>query len=122
MGTVLNQSPNLLSAQRDSRNPSTLVGTGLTGRQAISRSSQHVKSAFKSSTGVLRWRPNAPGQGNRLDVSTLAHSAIPQPQGLFNPDNDKDACGVGFVGELSKRASRKCVTDALKMLARMTHR
>ncbi|KIZ01899.1 glutamate synthase (NADPH/NADH) [Monoraphidium neglectum] len=30
--------------------------------------------------------------------------------------------GVGFVGELSKQPSRRCVTDALKMLERMTHR
>jgi glutamate synthase domain-containing protein 1 len=29
---------------------------------------------------------------------------------------------VGFVGELSKKESRRTVTDALKMLARMTHR
>lgn len=25
------------------------------------------------------------------------HSAVPEAQGLFNPENDKDACGVGFV-------------------------
>jgi len=30
--------------------------------------------------------------------------------------------GVGFVGELSKQPSRRCVTDALKMLDRMSHR
>lgn len=29
---------------------------------------------------------------------------------------------MGFVGELSKLATRKCVTDALDMLVRMTHR
>jgi glutamate synthase (NADPH/NADH) len=39
--------------------------------------------------------------------------------GLFNPENDKDACGVGFVGELSKRPTRACVKDALEMLVRM---
>lgn len=39
--------------------------------------------------------------------------------GLFNPDNDKDACGVGFVGELSKKPTRSCVKDALEMLVRM---
>ena len=25
------------------------------------------------------------------------HSAVPEAQGLFNPENDKDSCGVGFV-------------------------
>lgn len=51
-----------------------------------------------------------------------SHSAIPQARGLFNPENDKDACGVGFVAELSKKPSRSAVTDALEMLVRMTHR
>lgn len=50
------------------------------------------------------------------------HSDIPEAQGLFNPENDKDACGVGFVAELSKEPSRKTVSDALEMLVRMTHR
>ena len=50
------------------------------------------------------------------------HSDVPESQGLFNPDNDKDACGVGFVAELSKVPNRKTVTDALEMLVRMTHR
>jgi glutamate synthase (NADPH/NADH) len=36
------------------------------------------------------------------------HSAIPEAQGLFNPDNDKDACGVGFVaGALSAEPLRR---------------
>ncbi len=34
------------------------------------------------------------------------HSAVPEAQGLFNPENDKDACGVGFVaGELVRAAA-----------------
>lgn len=70
-----------------------------------------------------RWVPIGPGRGLRLlDVSTCAHSAIPPAQGLFDPANDKDSCGVGFVGELSKNPSRKCVKDALQMLVRMSHR
>lgn len=45
-----------------------------------------------------------------------------QKQGLFNPENDRDACGVGFVGELDKAPTRQNVTQALKMLVRMSHR
>jgi len=44
------------------------------------------------------------------------------PQGLFDPSNDRDACGVGFVGELDKSPTRQNVTQALEMLIRMTHR
>jgi len=37
-------------------------------------------------------------------TSANAFSAIPEAKGLFNPENDKDACGVGFVAQLSKGA------------------
>ena len=48
---------------------------------------------------TLQWRPgHAPGQSNRLQVLSMAHSAIPEARGLFDPANDKDACGVGFIG------------------------
>jgi hypothetical protein len=50
------------------------------------------------------------------------HSDVPEAKGLFNPENDKDACGVGFVADLSKEHSRKTVSDALEMLVRMKHR
>lgn len=56
------------------------------------------------------------------NVATAAHSAIPQAAGLFNPENDRDACGVGFVGELNKVPTRKCIKDSLTMLTRMEHR
>lgn len=65
-------------------------------------------------------------QGNEnstaRDVACDAHAQHPPQVGLVAGAPDKDACGVGFVGELSKVASRKCVTDALEMLDRMTHR
>lgn len=50
------------------------------------------------------------------------HNGTPEARGLYDPDMDKDACGVGFVGELSREPKRAVITDALKMLDRMTHR
>jgi glutamate synthase (NADPH/NADH) len=55
-------------------------------------------------------------------IVSASHSDVPLAKGLFNPHNDKDACGVGFVAELSKAPTRKTVTDSLEMLVRMTHR
>ncbi|KFM26658.1 Glutamate synthase [NADH], amyloplastic [Auxenochlorella protothecoides] len=73
--------------------------------------------------------PNAQGvaplrtfTGFRSGSVVSKHSAIPEAQGLFDPANDRDACGVGFVAELSKKPSRATVEDALEMLVRMTHR
>lgn len=59
---------------------------------------------------------------SRLRVFNMAHSAVPPERGLYNPAMDRDACGVGFVGELSGIPARNIVTDALSMLVRMAHR
>ena len=65
--------------------------------------------------------PAKPGRACR-HFCRASMSAVPPAQGLVDPGNDKDACGVGFCGDLSRQPSRSIVTDALKMLARMTHR
>lgn len=58
----------------------------------------------------------------RGDVACDAHAKHMPKAGLLKDAEDKDACGVGFVGELSKQPTRKCITDALRMLHRMSHR
>jgi len=64
------------------------------------------------------------GRGTAYRVLTVSlHSAVPPSSGLFSAeDGNKDACGVGFVGELSGVGNRRTVTDALEMLRRMAHR
>ncbi len=47
---------------------------------------------------------------------------IPKAKGLYNPDNEKESCGVGFIANLKSYSSHKIVQDALKMLSRMDHR
>jgi len=69
------------------------------------------------------WLPLLPGRGNLPSfVARAGHDATPPARGLYDPADDKDACGVGFVGELSRVPTRACVADALEMLVRMTHR
>ncbi|KAJ3294774.1 glutamate synthase [NADH] [Borealophlyctis nickersoniae] len=48
--------------------------------------------------------------------------SIPQPQGLYNPENEKDACGVGFVCQVKGVATHEIVADARHLLCNMTHR
>ncbi|KLV07570.1 glutamate synthase large subunit [Photobacterium ganghwense] len=43
-------------------------------------------------------------------------------QGLYVPELEHDACGIGFVAHLKNRKSHDIVTQALDMLARMEHR
>ncbi|GBF99215.1 glutamate synthase [Raphidocelis subcapitata] len=95
------------------------LGPSLSHVQRGSAGSSAASAALATRGGVLRVGPPRRHRGPR---PTEAHSDVPPAQGLFNPENDQDSCGVGFVGELSKQPSRRCVTDALKMLERMTHR
>ena len=46
----------------------------------------------------------------------------PPKQGLYDPAFEKDACGVGFIAELSGAPSHKTVIDAAHILNHLTHR
>ena len=47
---------------------------------------------------------------------------LPPRQGLYDPADEHDACGLGFVATLDRVASHAVVTQALEVLARLTHR
>ncbi|GJL80634.1 MAG: glutamate synthase [marine bacterium B5-7] len=42
--------------------------------------------------------------------------------GLYDPRNEHDSCGVGFVADIKNRKSHKIVRDGLTILANLTHR
>ncbi|OQN99602.1 putative glutamate synthase [NADPH] [Cryoendolithus antarcticus] len=48
--------------------------------------------------------------------------ALPLKQGLYDPELEKDACGVGFAAHIKGVASHKIVKDARSLLCNMTHR
>ncbi len=52
----------------------------------------------------------------------LAPLGRPEAGGLYDPRQEHDACGVGFVAHIKGQASHDIVRDALKMLQRMDHR
>ncbi len=47
---------------------------------------------------------------------------LPKRQGLYDPQFEKDSCGVGFVAHIKGQASHKIITDALYALEQMEHR
>ncbi len=47
---------------------------------------------------------------------------LPAKQGLYDPRNEHDACGVGFVAHMKGRKSHQIVRDGLFMLDNLTHR
>lgn len=57
-------------------------------------------------------------------VSAKARFAggLPERQGLYDPANEHDACGVGFVAHMKGVKSHQIVSDGLFILENLTHR
>ncbi|MBA3524216.1 MAG: glutamate synthase large subunit [Geodermatophilaceae bacterium] len=51
-----------------------------------------------------------------------AFSAVPAAQGLYDPANEHDSCGVAFVVDAKGRRSRAIVSQALVALQNLDHR
>ncbi|PNF31497.1 Glutamate synthase [NADH], amyloplastic [Cryptotermes secundus] len=48
--------------------------------------------------------------------------SLPPKDGLYDPVNERDACGVGFIVAIDGRRSHKIVRDAERLAMRMNHR
>jgi glutamate synthase (NADPH/NADH) large chain len=48
--------------------------------------------------------------------------SLPPPQGLYDPANEHDACGVGFVANVKGSKSHEIVRQGLTILENLTHR
>ena len=52
----------------------------------------------------------------------MAHNRRSRAQGLYDPRNDHDSCGVGFVADIKNRKSHDIIRDGLVILDNLTHR
>ena len=55
-------------------------------------------------------------------ANTNRGTGRPVRQGLYDPDLERDSCGVGFVADIKGRPSHQIVVDALEALHRLSHR
>jgi glutamate synthase (NADPH/NADH) large chain len=55
-------------------------------------------------------------------VAVKNPSGLPAAQGLYDPRNEHDACGVGFIAQMKGVKSHQIVKDGLAMLENLTHR
>ncbi|MEX1166575.1 MAG: glutamate synthase central domain-containing protein, partial [Hydrogenophaga sp.] len=55
-------------------------------------------------------------------TTTAAELQHLQEHGLYDPSNEHDACGVGFVAHIKGEKSHAIVTQALKILENLDHR
>jgi len=49
-------------------------------------------------------------------------NGIPKKQGLYDPTNEHDSCGVGFIAQMKGVASHQIIRDGIQILENMTHR
>jgi len=47
---------------------------------------------------------------------------MPKKQGLYNPQQEHDACGVGFIAHIKNKKSHDIIQKGLEILERLTHR
>ncbi|EXL09565.1 glutamate synthase large subunit [Aquamicrobium defluvii] len=67
------------------------------------------------------FRPAA--QTGAATTKRIANRGIPpSAQGLYDPRNEHDACGVGFIANMKGVKSHQIVRDGLFMLENLTHR
>ncbi len=70
--------------------------------------SEEIVQASNAATGALTVRAGASG--------------LPAKQGLYDPRNEHDACGVGFIAHMKGKKSHQIVKDGLFILENLTHR
>ncbi|MBN9552008.1 MAG: glutamate synthase subunit alpha, partial [Alphaproteobacteria bacterium] len=59
---------------------------------------------------------------NTVPTQALRTAGGPAAQGLYDPRNEHDACGVGFIANMKGVKSHRIVEDGLAMLENLTHR
>ena len=47
---------------------------------------------------------------------------FPEKQGLYDPANEHDSCGVGFVANIKGRKSHEVIECGLQILVNLDHR
>src|SRR4051812_22472419 len=64
--------------------------------------------------------PAACGPDRRADADAVA--AAPGAVGLYDPRDEHDACGVGFIVDIKGRRSHAVVQKGLQILINLLHR
>ena len=52
----------------------------------------------------------------------MTQGTLPPRQGLYDPRNEHDNCGVGFIADIQGRKSHKIIQQGLEILRNLTHR
>ena len=47
---------------------------------------------------------------------------LPKAQGLYDPRNEHDSCGIGFIANIKNRKSHEIVRQGIQILVNLDHR
>ncbi len=53
---------------------------------------------------------------------SVVSSGLPEAQGLYDPRNEHDACGIGFVANIKGQKSHDIILKGIQVLINLTHR
>jgi glutamate synthase domain-containing protein 2/glutamate synthase domain-containing protein 1/glutamate synthase domain-containing protein 3 len=53
---------------------------------------------------------------------TVMPRGLPQPQGLYDPAQERDSCGIGFVANIKGQKSHDIIVKGIQVLINLTHR
>ncbi|XP_035224158.1 glutamate synthase [NADH], amyloplastic-like [Stegodyphus dumicola] len=69
-------------------------------------------------------RPYLKSSSTKMEgqMPSLEYHGLPPPKGLYHPQFEKEACGVGFIVNINGKASHKLIVDAATISKRMEHR
>jgi glutamate synthase (NADPH) large chain len=71
-------------------------------------------------SGGLQVQPTPDSGG--LQVQPTPLRGLPQAQGLYRPEHEHDACGIGFVASIEGRKTHDIVVKGVQILINLAHR
>src|ERR1700691_1880648 len=60
--------------------------------------------------------------GNTVASPEIVTTGLPERQGLYDPRNEHDACGMGFVANIKGQKSHDIIEKGIQILINLTHR
>ena len=52
----------------------------------------------------------------------MSYASTPPPQGLYDPRQEHDSCGIGFVANIKNHKSHAIIQQGLQILTNLNHR
>ncbi|MFL5058160.1 MAG: glutamate synthase-related protein, partial [Microvirga sp.] len=71
---------------------------------------------------VRREKTSAPAPRGHAPKRSVRDPGLPARQGLYDPKNEKDSCGVGFIADMKNVKSHAIVEQGLAILRNLAHR